>query len=149
MHAYRIDRLAMAVKIARYVDGGALQLVTAVVFEATKTPREAKIPRMAMHIESMPASGPRRRNADCHGLSGDPSDECSGSGIEVVSTSTWCFWCGVFSTNSMLDEVVDAGESIPPMEVTSCLVSCGRPESEEELVEAILYPILARYANDL
>ena len=68
MHAYLTDRLAIAVQIARYVDGGVDQLVTGAPFEPTRTPSEATTLAIASSMVNTPDNGPNRMIVVRHGL---------------------------------------------------------------------------------
>jgi hypothetical protein len=69
MHAYLIAKLATAVQIARYVEGGVVQLFVGAWFEPAKTPRLAKMLAIESNSDRMPDNGPGRRNLCLQDLS--------------------------------------------------------------------------------
>lgn len=64
----------MAAKMARYVDGGVIQLDTGASFEPASIPRAATILAIARSIQNTPERGPNRRNVVFHCRSGAPRD---------------------------------------------------------------------------
>ena len=68
VQAYLMHRLATAVHIARYVDGGADQSAIGMPFEATSIPNEAIMLTLANSIQSIPESGPNRKNVVLQGV---------------------------------------------------------------------------------